>query len=322
MSQPSTGPVVCVSYLAAAALWKVPHFPLANHGAEVLEVEHSIAADAPMAAAVLSALDVPALLLSNELGEDSYGSDVRAWLQRYQVATACEVAPGVATPQIVIVADDDQTRTWFPYLPGVVDSLARVDLSPLMQASFVYLDCYQLIEAPAIRVIEAARAVSVPLLLNLGGSDLSTAVVEAVRDYPGLVVQTNVNDDAHTTAASVAASIRAQVNAAWSVVTAGAFGAVAVSQTETIAAPGFQAIVRHTHCAGAAFSGGLLYGLRSGWAMLDSLLLGSASGALRCERAHDQPMPTLQELQAIISFRKRTTESRSSASGAASTLAT
>jgi sugar/nucleoside kinase (ribokinase family) len=308
MSQPSTGPVVCFSYLAAAALWKVPHFPLANHGAEVLEVEHSIAADGPMAAAVLSALDVPTLLLSNELGEDSYGNQVHAWLQRHQVATASETVPDVATPQIVIVADDDQTRTWFPYLPGVVDSLARIDLSPLEQASFVYLDCYQLIEAPAVRVIEAARTVGLPLLLNLGGSDLSPAVVAAVRDYPGLVMQTNVNDDAHSTAADVATSMREQINAAWSVVTAGAFGAVAVSQSETVTAPGFHAVVRHTHCAGAAFSGGLLYGLRSGRSMLDSLLLGSASGALRCERAHSASMPTLEELEAVISSRKRTTE--------------
>ena len=37
-------PVVCVSYLAHAALWKVPRFPQANHGAEVLTIENSIAA--------------------------------------------------------------------------------------------------------------------------------------------------------------------------------------------------------------------------------------------------------------------------------------
>jgi hypothetical protein len=48
------GLVVCFSYLAAAELWQVPRFPSANHGAEVLSVERSIAADAPMAAAVLA----------------------------------------------------------------------------------------------------------------------------------------------------------------------------------------------------------------------------------------------------------------------------
>jgi hypothetical protein len=51
--------VVCMSYLAHTALWKVPRFPLANHGAEVLTIEHSIAADAPMTAAVLTRSTYP-----------------------------------------------------------------------------------------------------------------------------------------------------------------------------------------------------------------------------------------------------------------------
>jgi sugar/nucleoside kinase (ribokinase family) len=69
--------------------------------------------------------------------------------------------------------------------------------------------------------------------------------------------------------------------------------------------PAFRAHVRHTHCAGAAFSGGLLYGLLHGWPMTDTLTLASASGALRCERAHDQPMPSLAELRAFMSTRDR-----------------
>jgi|SRR5712692_1794369 len=85
MCAQAAGPVVCVSYLAAAALWKVSRFPIANHGAEVLAVEHSIAADGPMAAAVLAALGVPSLLLANSVGDDAYGLMVGQWLRRYQV---------------------------------------------------------------------------------------------------------------------------------------------------------------------------------------------------------------------------------------------
>src|ERR1035441_6016143 len=69
-------PVACFSYLAAAELWQVAQFPLANYGAEVLNVERSIAADAPMAAAVLAALDVPTLLLA--IGRVVAGSAVPA----------------------------------------------------------------------------------------------------------------------------------------------------------------------------------------------------------------------------------------------------
>jgi sugar/nucleoside kinase (ribokinase family) len=292
--------VVCFSYLAAAELWKVTRFPLANYGAEVASIEHSVAADAPMVAAVLAALDTPTLLLSNSVGNDFRGVEVQRWLQHHQVDTTAASSSELDSPQIVVVADEYGTRTWFPYLTGVVERLATLDLSPIAAASFAYVDCYQLIEAPAVRAIHAARAAGIPLLLNLGGSPLSALVAAAVRGYPGLIMQSNVNDDRHADALQAAGSLLAVTGAAWAVITAGAYGAVAVSRTESLSVPAFRAKVRHTHCAGAAFSGGLLYGLLEGWPMTDSLTLASASGALRCERSHQEPMPTLDELREVI----------------------
>jgi sugar/nucleoside kinase (ribokinase family) len=62
--------------------------------------------------------------------------------------------------------------------------------------------------------------------------------------------------------------------------------------------------VRHAHCAGAAFSGGLVYGLQHDWPMQDSLDLACASGALRTERARPTNlMPTLSELRAFTQSR-------------------
>jgi sugar/nucleoside kinase (ribokinase family) len=296
----SAGPVVCFGYLAAAELWKVARFPLANDGAEIVSVERSIAADATMTAAVLSALDVPTLLLANDVGDDATGAAVGEWLVRHDVNTIAEATVDTITPQIVVVADDDDTRTWFPYLPGVVDALAALDLSAFASASFAYIDCYQLIGTPAVRAIHAARAADVPLLLNLGGSPLLPTAVDALRAHPRLVVQTNVNDNCTEDAPQVAASILTATGAAWVVVTAGAAGALALSQAERFMIPAFRVPIRHTHCAGAAFSGGLLYGLLHGWPIDDSLRLACASGALRCERAHDEPMPTLDELYAVI----------------------
>jgi sugar/nucleoside kinase (ribokinase family) len=302
---PPTGPVVCFSYLATAELWKVPCFPLANHGAEVLHIESSIAADGPMAAAVLSVLNVPTLLLSNNMGNDPAGSNVHTWLQRYGVNTTASVTSSRVTPQIVVVADDHGTRTWFPYLPGVAEDLTAVDLSPLVGASFAYIDCYQLIEAAAVRAIQVGRMTDVPLLLNLGGSPLSPLVATTVYGYPRLVVQTNVDDAAAATALHTATSILRATDAAWVVVTSGAAGALALSEHEQVASPAFQVAVRHTHCAGAAFSGGLLYGLLHDWPMDKALELACASGTMRCERGHHEPMPTFDELQTVIGSRQR-----------------
>ena len=258
-----------------------------------------------MAAAVLAALDVPTSLLTNDVGDDEPGSRVNTQLQRYGVPPPARMT-GMPTPQIVVVADEQPTRTWIPYLPGVADALAALDLTPLVNAAYAYIDCYQIIEAPAVRAIQAARATGVPLLLNLGGSPLSRAVVAAVHGYPHLTVQTNVDDADHADASHVAASILTATGAAWTIVRAGAHGAVALSRTEHLHAPAFLAMIRHTHCAGAAFSGGLLYGLLHDRPMSESLIWACASGALRCERAYHEPIPTLPELRAFIGSHERT----------------
>ncbi|WP_239310683.1 carbohydrate kinase family protein [Frankia sp. Cj3] len=303
MSGYHSGPVVCFSYLAAASLWNVERFPPANHGAEVQRAEASIAADGPMVAAVLAALDVPALVISNNFGDDAQGDQVQAWLHRRRVAATAEVVPGMATPQIVIVADEQGTRTWFPYLPGVAEALATADLSSLARASFAYIDCYQLIETAAVRAVHAARTAGVPMLLNLGGSALSSAVTAAIRGCPDILIQTNVDDVEHEAAPAMAASLLHATGARRVVVTAGASGAVAVEDERRLRVPAFKVQVRHTHCAGAAFSAGLLYGLVRGWPMRNALEVAAASGALRCERAHDEALPTLAELTAVVESR-------------------
>jgi sugar/nucleoside kinase (ribokinase family) len=254
---------------------------------------------------VALALGVPSLLLSNSVAGDARGIEVGRWLRRCRVATPVAVAEGAMTPEIVVVADEDGTRTWFPFLPGVVDALNGLDLAPLAVASFAYVDCYELIEVPAVRAIRAAQAAGVPLLLNLGGSPLSSAAADVLAGYPRLVVQTNVDDAAYGNAPQLAATLRSATDAQWVVVTAGAFGAVAVSHTQCLTVSAFRAAVRHPHCAGAAFSGGMLYGLLHAWPMIDSLSLASASGALRCERAQHEPMPSLAELRAFMDSRER-----------------
>ncbi|WP_064907450.1 carbohydrate kinase family protein [Nocardia sp. 852002-20019_SCH5090214] len=296
MSSPA-GPVVCVSYLALAELWTVPQFPLANHGAEIRGIEWSVAADGPMTAAALASMGAPVYLITNDIGTDQQGSFVTRWLRERDVLSAFAIRSEVSTPRIVVTADDNHTRTWFAHLPEVVASLERADLAPIAEASFLYVDCYELIEQTAVRVIEAGRAAEVPMLLNLGGSSLSAPVAAAIAGYPHLLIQTNVDDVEHQEAVAVAASLQEQTGAAWAIVTAGSFGAVAVSETEEVAVLAFPVEVRHTHCAGAAFSAGLLYGQRAGWAMERSMVLGSASGALRCARHHSAPLPSLDEIR-------------------------
>jgi sugar/nucleoside kinase (ribokinase family) len=298
------GPVVCFSYLAAASLWQVTQFPRPNYGAEVHAIEESIAADGVMVAAVIAALGLPSLLLANNVGDDGSGAHARNWLHDRGVETDARMMDGHPTPHVVVVGDDHHTRTFFPYLPGVADELEQLDLESLATASFAYVDGYAFIAKAASLAIRAAKAAGVPLLLNLGG-DSPADVFDAIRGYPRLIVQTSVSEASAPELQRLAGHLQCATGAEWAVVTAGVGGAVAASKDQCLTSPAFRAEVHHTHCAGAAFSGGLLYGLFQGWAMHDCLDLGAASGALRCERGHDEPMPGLAELRAFMQGRER-----------------
>lgn len=294
-------PVVCVSYLAAAELWSVTKFPTANQGAVIRSTDNSIAADGPMAAAVLAALGVPTLLVSNRIGSDEAGGQVGRWLRQHAVPTVAVASGEIATPRIVVVADGTHSRTWFAFLPGVEEDLGELDLSSVMTASIVYLDAYRLIEATAIRVIRAARPVNARLFVNIGGEALTEALRTELAGCRNLLLQTNIDDDDHRNAPAVAENLLRETCADWVIVTTGAHGAVAASCAELVTTSAFPVEVRHTHCAGAAFSGGVIYGLRAGMPMANSLVLGCASGALRCSRPQNAPLPSLLELESLMS---------------------
>jgi len=193
----------------------------------------------------------------------------------------------------------------FPYLPGVADELQRVDLAPLRSASFAYIDGYKMLGKAAARAVRTAKAAQLPLLVNLGGDLAPSELLTALNGYPGLVVQTSIAEESLETAARLVKSMQADMQCDSAVITAGKAGAAAANKQAVVRVPAFRAEVRHTHCAGAAFSGGLLYGLVQSWRMQDCLDVAAASGALRCEHAHNEPMPTLLELRAFMQSRRQ-----------------
>ena len=240
------------------------------------------------------------------MATDPTGQQVRSWLQQHRVQTTADTKANSTTPRIVVVGDNHHTRTMFPYLPGVADELENIDLAPLQSASFAYIDGYKLLGRAAARAVQSAKAAGLPLLVNLGGDLAPSELLDALDGYPGLVVQTSITEESLETAARLVKCIKADMRCKWAVITAGKAGAAAANQRAVLSVPAFRAKVRHTHCAGAAFSGGLLYGLVQGWHMQDCLDLAAVSGALRCERVHNEPMPTLAELRAFMQSRRQT----------------
>ncbi|GAA2018811.1 hypothetical protein GCM10009839_13800 [Catenulispora yoronensis] len=304
MNAAALAPVVCLSYLAAADLWTVPRYPDANSGAVITAVEQSIAADAPMTAAVLAALGHPTLLLTNRVGDDPAGQRITCWLAERGITTTAGSRRGVTTPHITVVGDAADSRTWFLHLAGAAEDLASVDLAALDGAPLAYIDAYPVIQDVAVAAIRAAA--SALTLVNIGSTELTAPVQDAMRAHPKIIVQANVDDERHEDAVTIAAGLSNRTGARLTVVTAGAYGAIALSRTggEFVQVPGFAVQVRHTHCAGAAFSGGLLAALAADLSPREALLWGCASGALRCELPQRAPLPDRQAIQAFLDTRR------------------
>ena len=125
-------------------------------------------------------------------------------------------------------------------------------------------------------------------------------MLNGLAGQPHLVIQTSIPAPSPDHALTAATELQARTGAEWAVVTAGEAGAVAAGPTECLSVPAYRVRARHTHCAGAAFSGGLAYALLRDWPIKDALCLASACGALRCERAHHEPLPTMAELNYLI----------------------
>jgi sugar/nucleoside kinase (ribokinase family) len=273
-----------------------------------------------MVAAVLAGLGLPTLLIANNAGDDARGERVCDWLRGHGVRTSAEMAVGRQTPHVVVVGDDQKTRTFFPHLPGVADELEHADLAPLATASFAYVDGYAFIAKAASSAIRRLRRQRYRCC-STSAATHPAEVFDAIRGYPRLIVQTSISEASAVELQRFAGHLQGATGAEWAVVTAGAAGAVAASKDQCLTSPAIRAEVRPTHCAGAAFSGGLLYGLFQGWAMPDCLDLAAASGALRCERGHDEPMPDLGELQALTQGRERAPALPAWTAPAAKTLA-
>lgn len=279
---PTTGiDLACFGYLAHAQVATVATYPAANSGAEVVQVFPSLAADAPLTALTARRLGSSVHLVSNRVSVDPAGQAVLDMLDTARVTHQAvpTAVPGLGTPQLTIVTDDAGTRTWFAWLGNAVDQFAAVDLGPLRAARMAYIDCYRVIDGPAAAAITASQA---PLLLNLGGDPLSDAVAEAANGRHIAFVQTNLDERDADHAEEVAAELYTYLAPDTAVITLGRLGALAYTATGAFRVPAPQVPVRHTHGAGAAFSGGLAHAHLTGATARQAVLAGCLAGTAYC----------------------------------------
>jgi 2-dehydro-3-deoxygluconokinase len=295
---PATGPdLACFGYLAHAQVTAVRAYPPANTGAEVVQVFPSLAGDAPITAITARRLGSTVHLVSNRVGLDHAGQAVLDALDTATVSHQAvpSSAAGAGTPQLTIVTDEAGTRTWFAWLGDAVDQLVAVDLATLTVARLAYVDCYRILDAAAAAAITASRA---PLLLNLGGDALSPAIADAASGRHLAFIQTNLDENDAGRAETVAADLYARLDPDTVVVTLGRLGALGHTATGTFRVPAQLVRVRHTHGAGAAFSGGLAHAYLTGATDYQAIQAACVAGTAHC--AATSPVPHQRTDPALI----------------------
>lgn len=272
--------LACFGYLALAQVNIVAAYPPVNTGAVVYEIVPSLAGDAPLAASTARRLGSSVVLVSNRVGLDRAGQIVLDLLDTAYVTHGVSPATtGSGTPQLIVISDDEGNRTWFAWLGDAVSQLAAVDLSPLSMARLAYLDCYRVLDGLAAAAIAACRA---PLLLNLGGDPLTAETAAAASDRHIAYVQTNLDEHDADRAEHLAADLFARLNPDAAVVTLGRLGALGYTAAGAFHVQAPHVPVRHTHGAGAAFSGGLAHAHLTGATVRQAVHAGCVAGTRHC----------------------------------------
>lgn len=289
--------LVCVSYLADAGIQHVTDYPAANHGAIITATSDSIAADGPITALTAGTFGLRVGLISNQIGPDPEGQRLLATLDHARVQHTIDPALPGTTPKLTVVTDDSGTRTWFAWLDHAYTQLAVADLSMIATARLAYIDCYTAITEAAARAIRFAERT--PLILNLGSDKLHPAIQQAAQDRRIVAIQTSIDETDASDAEALATGMYERVRPQAAVVTLGRHGAVALTRDGLHRAAAPQALVRHTHGAGAAFSAGYAHTLLRGGTVDEAIAAGCRLGTDHCA-GRNPIIPAQRQLQPAI----------------------
>ena len=272
--------LVCFSYLAQAQILRVDQYPPANHGAAITSTTLAVAGDGPLAATIAAALGLRVGLIANRVGADQAGRWLLAQLADAEITHDIPAVPQVRTPELIVVADDAGTRTWFARLHNAYADLREVDLRLLGSPRLAYIDCYELLTAAAARAIAAARGV--PLLLNLGGDPLDERIAAATDGQHTAAVQTNLDETDTPHAEELANHLFDRLHPDAAIITLGRLGALARTRHGVHRATAAETIVGDTTGAGAAFSAGYAHALLAGAPPEQALQAGCRTGTAHC----------------------------------------
>ncbi|HEU5407568.1 MAG TPA: carbohydrate kinase family protein [Nitrospira sp.] len=267
-------------FISHLRIMQVDRYPRPNSGSLVFNSFETVSADAPIVALLAAHLGLSASLICNDVGSDPMGLQLRQILKRFAIDTCLTIREGDPTPMTIGVCDQNENRTWFAYLPEVVDSLSRADLTMMRSARLIYVDCYALLDPVLPRALSTAAETRAPVFANLGGDSQSDQVLELLRQTDLFIIQTALDSSFDADPEQFTTGLRDRLHAELTIVTLGRRGAIFATQKGVVHVPAFNVTTLHSNGSGAAFSAGLAYSVLQNWGFEKCVRFASALGAL------------------------------------------
>ena len=275
------GEVVCFGFLTHCLLLMVEQLPPQNGGSLVQDSVETVGDDAAIVASILTKWGVRARLISSPIGNDHHGERVREHLDSWGLDIGQRIRQGFPTPIEVAILDSCGGRTYFQRRdPAALAELRAPSAAQLSGAGLLYVDWY---DGPSVvTAMETAASQGVPVFLNLESQYNDEPSVSGLVRYAS-ICQVSMDEPYASGNPDGVASALIDRGVEIAVVTLGAEGAVVAQgrQAYYVRPPA----VRIVDCygAGAAFSAGIIYGLRAGWPLESVARFASAYAGLKCE---------------------------------------
>ena len=272
----------CFGFLSSLQVMQIDSFPRANAGVLVSDMFGIVTPDAPILALLASSLGLKVGLVSNNVGMDAKGREITRLLAEYGIQSTVASHQECKTPQTVVLWDRTGGRTWFSYLPNVLDGLSSADLSLMGSCKLAYVDLYAVIRQASMGAIRESMARMTPLFINLGGDSLAPEDAFALSEGNVAIVQTSWDGQSDIEPKALATRLKDMTGAEIVLVTMASRGALCLAQSSMMYVPAYKLATIHSNGAGAAFSAGIGCGYLQGWDLVRTLSFASALGGLFC----------------------------------------
>lgn len=272
--------VVCFGMITPARVLVVDELPEWNTGAVWTEGAEFVSDDAAIVAGLLAGFGIEVELIGSALGDDGAGRQTVEMLSRMGVRGDFELRQGIETPFEVNISDSKGGRTYFwNRRPELLATLGEADLSPLQNASLLYVDWY---DSPYIeRAIHYARQLEIPVFLNLEHGHQDADALKSLIPYAticqAVTDASQLGQDAVTVARLLADS-----GVPTALVTLASKGAVGIEDGAVIHVEAPSLDITDTCGAGATFSAAFISSRLNGSEFERSLRFAVAAASLKC----------------------------------------